>query len=280
VRRHKSSHKSRLYRFAPLGALGGLGTFAVVSSEAFLALLCGAAAAAVGGRMWRKRHEAPYEELQARARENVSELGLVAREDRLAAPQMKRLAGLQDGLMESWRLLPEDYAPILFEDLLAIVAEIEGTVALARRRAALRRHLQSLDRRGLSRRIKGLEEELAVLEPGSELRKPFESALASRRRELEGYDDILDGIGAINAQLESAESLLSNLRGELLSVDAGAGGSLAGLQEGRLERLREQISRFRRSLDEVSRSVDVSLEGNPSAEAATTHKLTEQVTVR
>lgn len=230
--------------------------------------------------MWRKRHEAPYEELRARARENVSELGLVAREDRLAAPQMKRLAGLQEGLIESWRLLPEDYAPILFEDLSAIVAEIEGTVALARRRAALRRHLQSLDRRGLSRRIKGLEEELAALEPGSELRKPFESALASRRRELEGYDDILDGIGAINAQLESAESLLSNLRGELLSVDAGAGGSLAGLQEGRLERLREQVSRFRRSLDEVSRSVDGSLEGHPSAEAATTHKLTEQVTVR
>ena len=267
--------KSKLYRFAPLGALGGLGAFAVAADASLLALLFGAGAAAAGGRLWRGRHEAPYEELRGRVRENISELGRVAREDRIAAPQMKRLAGLQEGLVESWRLLPEDYAPILFEDLSAIVGEIEGTVALARRRSALRRHLESLDRRGISRRIKGLEKELAALEPGSDLRKPFESALAGRRRELAGYDDILDGIGAINAQLESAESLLSNLRGELLSVDAGiAGGSLGAR---RLEYLREQVSRFRRSLGEVSRSVDDPLEGNPSA---TTRKLTEQVTVR
>lgn len=270
--------KTRFYKFASLGAFGGLGAFAVAADASLLALLCGAGAAAAGGRMWRKRGEAPREELRDRARENVAELSRVAREDRIAAPQMKRLAGLQEGLMESWRLLPEDYAPVLFEDLSAIVTEVEGAGALARRRSALRRHLESLDRRGISRRIKGLEKELAALEPGSELRKPFESALASRRRELESYDDILDGIGAINAQLESAESLLSNLRGELLSVDAGAtGGSLAGLQEERLERLREQVSRFRRSLNEVSRSVDAPLEGNPSA---TTSKLTGQVTVR
>lgn len=271
--------RSRLYRFVPLGALGGVGAFAVAADASLLALLCGAGAAAAGGRMWRGRHEAPHKELRERARENVAELGRIAREDRIAAPQMKRLAGLQEGLLESWSLLPEDYAPVLFEDLSAIVAEVEGTVALARRRAALRRYLESLDRRGISRRIKGLEEELAALEPGSELRRPFESALASRRRELESYDGILDGIGAINAQLESAESLLSNLRGELLSVDAGAG-SLSGLQEGRLERIREQVSRFRRSLDEVSRSVDGSLEGVSSAGTAKASELTEQVTVR
>lgn len=267
--------RGQLYRFVPLGALGGLGAFAVVSDAPFLALLCGAGAAAAGNRLWRRRHEAPYEELRVRVRENISELGRVAREDRIGAPQMKRLAGLQKGIVESWKLLPEDYAPIIFEDLSAIVGEVEGSVVLARRRAALRRHLESLDRYGISRRIEGLEKELAALEPGSELRKPFESALVSRRRELEGYDGILDGIGAINAQLESTESLLSNLRGELLSVDAGlASGSLG---EGRLEHLREQVSRFRRSLGEVSRSVDEPSEGEPST---TTRKLTGQVTVR
>lgn len=267
--------KARLYRFVPLGAVGALGAFAVVSQEAFLALLCGAGAVAAGKRLWHRHHEAPYEELRGRIRDNASELSRVAREDRLAAPQMKQLASLQEGLVEGWKLLPEDYAPILFEDFSAIVGEVEGSVALARRRSALRRHLKSLDQRGLTRRVEGLEKELADLEPGSELRKPFESALASRRRELEGYDGILDGIGAINAQLESTESLLSNLRRELLSVDASlARGSLG---EGRLEHLREQLSRFRRSLSEVSRSVDGLSERESSP---TTHELTGQVTVR
>ncbi|CAN5669495.1 hypothetical protein BH20ACT11_BH20ACT11_00870 [soil metagenome] len=275
------TRKPRLYRFVPLGALGGLGAYAVVSSEAFVALLCGAGAAAVGGKLWRGRHEAPYEELRDRVRNNISELGTVAREDRISAPQMKRLAGLQEGLIESWRLLPDDYAPILFEDLSAIVAEIEGTVVLARRRSALRRHLAGVDRRGISRRIKALEKEISALEPGSELLRPFESALASRRRELAGHDDVLDGIGAINAQLESAESLLSNLRGELLSVDASlASGSLGEPGEGRLERLREQVSSFRRSLGEVSRSVERLPEGNPSKETGNTRDHTEQVTIR
>jgi hypothetical protein len=273
--------KSKLYRFAPLGALGGLGAYAAAMDASFVALLCGAGAAAVGGKLWRGRHEAPYEELRDRVRNNISELGTVAREDRISAPQMKRLAGLQEGLIESWRLLPEGYAPILFEDLSAIVAEIEGTVVLARRRSALRRHLESVDRRGISRRIKALEKEISALEPGSELLGPFESALASRRRELAGHDDVLDGIGAINAQLENAESLLSNLRGELLSVDASlASGSLGEPGEGRLERLREQVSRFRRSLGEVSRSVERLPKGNPSKEPGNARDHTEQVTIR
>lgn len=268
--------RGRLIRFVPLGAIGGLGAFAVASEASLLALLCGAGAAAAGGRLWRKHREAPQKELRERARDNVSELRGVAREDRIAAPQMKRLAGLQEGLMQSWSLLPEGYAPMLFEDLSAIVDEVEGTVRLARRRAALRRHLESVDRRAVSRRIKGLENDLSALEAGSEQRKPFESALASRRRELEGYDEILEGIGAINAQLESAESLLSNLRGEMLSVDSGLIPGSPG-DNGRLERLREQVSRFRSSLNEVSRSVDDLPAGNPSA---TTRKLTEQVTIR
>jgi hypothetical protein len=267
-----------LYRFVPLGAFGGLGAFAVVDGSAFLALLGGAGAVAAGNRLWRRRREAPREELGRRVRDNLSELGRIAREDRIAAPQMKRLAGLQESLVESWKLLPEDYAPILFEDLAAIVDEIEGTAVLARRRSALRRHLDGLDRRVIARRVKGLEKELAALEPDSELRRPFENTLASRRRELESYDGILDGIGAINAQLENAESLLSSLRGELLSVDAGlGGGTLGGPREDRLEHLREQVSRFRRSLGEVSRSVEEPPAGNSSA---TTHKLTEQVTVK
>ncbi|WP_047864900.1 hypothetical protein [Rubrobacter aplysinae] len=270
--------RTNLYRFAPLGALGGFGAFAVASDASLLALACGAGAVAAGNRLWRGRQEAPYKELRRRIQDNLSELGKVAREDRIAAPQMKRLAGLQEGLVESWKLLPEDYAPILFEDLSAIVTEIEGTVLLARRRSALRRHLDGLDRRAVARRIKGLEKELAALEPDSELRKPFENALASRCRELESHDGILDGIGAINAQLENAESLLSSLRGEMLSVDAGlSAGSSGGLREDRLEHLRQQVSRFRRSLGEVSRSVEEPPAGDASA---TTRKLTEQVTVR
>lgn len=269
-----------LYRFVPLGAMGGLGAFAVVEGASFVALLAGAGAAAAGSRLWRKRRDAPYEQLRERARANVSELSRVAREDRIAAPQMKRLAGLQEGLMESWSLIPDDHAPILFEDLSAIIGEVESTVALARRRAALRRHLSSVDRREISRRIKGLEKDLAAIDADSEKRRPFESALASRRRELEGYDEILDGIGAINAQLESAESLLSNLRGELLSVDAGLGPDTLA-DGGRLERLREQVSRFRRSLHEVRRGVNDLPAGNPSGEPPeTTRKLTEQVTAR
>lgn len=269
-----------LMRFVPLGAMGGFGAFAVAGGYEFLALLAGGGAAFAGSRLWRKRHEAPYKELRERARANVTELSRVAREDRIAAPQMKRLAGLQEGLMESWSLIPDDHAPILFEDLSAIVGEVEGTVALARRRAALRRHLSSVDRREISRRIKGLEKDLAAIEADSEKRRPFESALSSRRRELEGYDEILDGIGAINAQLESAESLLSNLRGELLSVDAGLGPDILA-DGGRLERLREQVSRFRRSLHEVRRGVNDLPTGNPNEERPeTTRKLTEQVTAR
>jgi hypothetical protein len=60
---------------------------------------------------------------------------------------MKRLADLQDGLLESWDLLPEECKPLLDEDIFTIVGEVEGAARLARRRAALRRHLESVDRR-------------------------------------------------------------------------------------------------------------------------------------
>jgi hypothetical protein len=57
----------------------------------------------------------------------------------------------------------------------------------------------------------------------------------------------------INAQLESAESLLGNLRGELLAVDNRlAPGSL----DPGLRQLKERVAYFRRGLDEVTRSVE------------------------
>jgi hypothetical protein len=183
----------------------------------------------------------------------VRELGRIAREDRIAAPQMKRLAGLQEGLLESWELLPEEYRPLLDEDIFMIVGEVEGATRLARRRAALRRHLETVDRREISRRIEGLERDLAGLEEGSPLRAPFENALEGRRGELAGYGEILNGISVINAQLEGAESLLSNLHGELLALDTSL--SPGSLESG-LVHLKERVRYFRRSLDEVTRSVE------------------------
>jgi hypothetical protein len=241
-----------LIRLTPFGAFTGLGALAVVDGSYLLAALLGTGAAYTGKRLLDRRGNR-RKELRRRAWENVRELGRVAREDRLAAPQMKRLASLQEGLLESWELLPEEYRPLLDEDIFTIVGEVEGAVRLARRRAALRRHLESVDRREISRRIDGLERDLAQLEEGTSLRAPFETALEGRRGELASCGDILDGISMINAQLEEAESLLSNLRGELLVLDTGL--SPGSLESG-LVHLKERVSHFRRSLDEVTRSVE------------------------
>ena len=105
----------------------------------------------------------------------------MAREDRIAASQMKRLVALQDGLLESWELLPEECRPLLDEDIFTIVGEIEGAARLARRRAALRRHLESVDRDSIHGRIQELQNDLMRLEPESPMRAPFESALQGRR---------------------------------------------------------------------------------------------------
>jgi DNA repair ATPase RecN len=110
-----------------------------------------------------------------------------------------------------------------------------------------------VDRSEISRRIEDLERDLAELEEGSSLRAPFETALESRRGELASYEDILNGISMINAQLEGAESLLSNLRGELLAVDTSLS---PGSLEPSLVHLKERVAYFRRSLDEVTRSVE------------------------
>ena len=241
-----------LFRLVPFGAFAGLGTVAVVGDAYVLAGLLGAGALYTGKRLL-DRKENQRRELRNRARGNVRELGRVARTDRVAASQMKRLAALQEGVLEGWELLPEEYGPLLEEDIFTILGEVEDAVWLARRRAALRKHLGSLDRRALRRRIKDLEKDLAVLGPDSELRVPFESALASRREELTGYDDIPGAISVINAQLEGAESLLSNLCSELLSIDT----SLSPRSiEPSLVQLKERISYFRHSLDEVTQAVD------------------------
>jgi hypothetical protein len=241
-----------LIRLAPFGAFAGFGTLAVVDGAYFLAGLLGLGAAYTGKRLL-DREGSRRKELRRRARENVRELGRVAREDRIASAQMKRLMGLQEGLLESWDLLPEGYRPLLDEDIFIIVGEVEGAARLARRRAALRRHLESVDRREISGRIEGLERDLAELEESSPLRAPFESALEGRRGELDSCKDILNGISMINAQLEGAESLLSNLRGELLALDTSL--SPGSLESG-LAHLRTRVAYFRQSFDEVTRSVE------------------------
>ncbi len=249
-----SGASRHLVRLVPFGSFSGLAVLEAMGPDPtyWLAGLFGAGAAFTGKRLLDRRGNA-RRELSRRARENVKELERIAREDRIAAPQTKRLAGLQAGVIESWELLPEQYRPLLDEDIFTIVGEVGDAARLARRRALLRRHLEGLNRREISGRIKGLEKDLARLEEGSPLRSPFEAALEGRRGELAGYADILDGISMINAQLESAESLLGNLRGELLAVDNRLS---SGPLDPRLQQLKERVAYFRRGLDEVTRSVE------------------------
>ncbi|MDP8901312.1 MAG: hypothetical protein M3N33_09275, partial [Actinomycetota bacterium] len=107
-----------LMRIVPFGSFSGLAALAATGSDPsyLLAGLFGAGAVFTGKRLLDRRGNA-RRELSRRARENVKELGRVAREDRLAAPQTKRLAALQAGILESWELLPEAYRPLLDEDI-------------------------------------------------------------------------------------------------------------------------------------------------------------------
>jgi hypothetical protein len=250
--RKQNLSRRLMVRLAPFASFAGIGAFAALEAHYILAGLLDIGAFATGRRLFDRRENA-RRELLGRARQNRAELGRVAREDRIAASQMKRLVAVQDGLLESWDLLPEECKPLLGEDIFTIVGEIEGAARLARRRAALRRHLESVDRRSISKRIKELQKDLALLEPGSPMRATFESALEGRRGELAGYTDVLGGISMINAQLESAESLLGNLRGELLALDDSL---ISGPQDPGLARLKERIAYFRQGLDEVTRRVE------------------------
>ena len=252
VVRKQNLSRRLMVRLAPFASFAGIGAFAAYEAHYILAGLLGIGAFATGRRLFDRRENA-RRELLGRARHNRAELGSVAREDRTAAAQMKRLVALQDGLLESWELLPGECKPLLGEDIFTIVGEIEDAARLARRRAALRRHLESVNRRAITKRIKDLQKDLAHLEPGSPMRAPFESALEGRRGELAGYQDVLDGISMINAQLESAESLLGNLRAELLALDDNL---ISSPQDPGLARLKERIAYFRHGLDEVTRRVE------------------------
>ena len=239
-----------LKRIVLFGTLAVLCALAVTDGAYLLAAFLGIGAVFTGGRLL-DRKGSRHRELRRWARENARELGRVTREDRIAAPQMKRLEGLQAGLLESWELLPEGYRPLLDDDIFTIVDEVEGAARLARRRAALRLHLESVDRREISQRIDGLEQDLSELEESSPLRAPLERALSGRRGELASSKDMLDGISMINAQLENTESPLSNLRGELLALDTSLSpGSLD------LAQLKSRVAYFRQSMDEVGRSVE------------------------
>ena len=252
ARRRSRGVYGSLLRFAPLSSMAGLGAL-TFSAEAYpLTVLVGIGAIFAGKRLLDRRGNA-RRELWRRARANAAELMRVARTDSIAAPQMKRLAKLQEGLLESWEILPGEYGPLLLEDLYTVVGEVEVSAQLARRRSALRRHLESVDRRAIVGRIRELEREISGLEEGSALRASFEAALEGRRGELEAHEQIPGAIGMINAQLEGIESLLGNLRGELLALDA----SPAALSpESGLVGLKQRVAYFRRSLDEVKRSVD------------------------
>ena len=74
-----------LLRLAPLGTFTGLGALAVTTDAYFLAGLLGVGAAYSGKRLLDRRGNR-RKELWRGARENVRELGRVAREDRIAAP--------------------------------------------------------------------------------------------------------------------------------------------------------------------------------------------------
>ena len=252
--------RRNLIRLAPFTSMAGLGALTVYAGGPYpIAVLLGIGALVSGRRLLDRRGNA-RKELRRRARANAAELVRLARADGIAAPQMKRLVALQDGLLESWELLPEEYGPLLLEDLYTVVDEVETSVQLARRRSDLRRYLESVDRRTILGRIRDLERELAGLEEGSALRATFEAALEGRRGELAAQDEIPRAIGMINAQLEGIESLLSNLRGELLALDASP---TALATESGLVGLKQRVAYFRRSLDEVKRNVD-SLPSGPS----------------
>jgi hypothetical protein len=270
TKRHGGLQRTIL-RVAPFASFAGLSALTVVDGTYPLAVLFGLGAVATGKRLLDRRGN-ERRQLKGRVRANAAELGRVAREDRIASPQMKRLTALQEGVLEGFELLPEEHGPLLFDDLHAIVDEVEVSVLLARRRSALRRHLEAVDRRAIIKRIRGLEEELKEIEERSTLKASFEAALESRREELAVYDEVPRAIGLINAQLEGIESLLGNLRGELLAVDSSI---TPPVLESRLVSIKHRVAYFRRSLEELNRSTERLTLGSPEVLASelTTRRL-------
>jgi hypothetical protein len=264
VSKRHGRFRRAIFRVAPFASFAGLSVLTAVDGIDPLAVLFGIGALVAGRRLLDRRGN-ERRELKRRIRANAAELGRVAREDRIAAPQMKRLAALQEGVKEGFELLPEEHGLLLFEDLRAVVDEVEISVLLARRRSALRRHLAAVKRRAIIKRIRGLEEEIEEIEEGGTLRASFEAALESRRGELATYNEIPQAIGAINAQLEGIESLLGNLRGELLAVDSSL---TSPALESRLVSIKHRVAYFRRSLEEVNQSTESLAAGSRKALAS------------
>jgi hypothetical protein len=241
-----------LLKTVPFGLFTGLGYYAVAApGDELVTLVAGLGMAATGRWAVRGlRDRDPARQLRRRAKENTGLLWNVAGEDRVAAAQMKRIAGVQRGILEGWELLPEQYRPLVDEDILAVLDEVEATARLARRRAALRRHLESMDGGKLHSRIEGLVRDLTGLGAGSPLRGFYESTLAERQGQVAVREDALRSIAEINAKIESVERLLSGLRGELLALDEGPEFSSPGAA---LARIKDQVACFRQGLDEVTR---------------------------
>lgn len=251
ARRKGRTPSITLTRALPFASLASLSAVAALPADApLLAVLFGLGALFTGRRLFDRRGNA-RKALYRRVRENAAALARVAREDRVAATQMKRLADLQDGVVAAWEMLPDHYEPLLLEDLHTVVDEVEASAMLARRRGALRRHLAGMNRRAVEKRVRELEAEVQGLAPGSELRARFEAALEGRRGELRALEDVPRAVSAINAQLEGVEGLLGNLRADLLALDADPGGRFSGTAQ--LAEIKERVAYFKRGLEEVSR---------------------------
>lgn len=268
----RRSSGSIVYRLAPFAAFAGTGAFAALGDAYFLAAVCGTGAFFAGKRLLDREGNA-RRELRRRSKDNSALLRNVARQDRVAGPQMERLVSLQSSVLESWDIMPEEYRSLLDDDIFTILEEIEEAANLARRRAALRSHIAVMDRGEILKRINSLERDIRGLPEGSALRQTFETTLLGRRAELDGCTEMLDGISLINAQLESAESLLANLRGDFLTLDTSLSSGMAGTG---LARLRERVSLFKRSLDEVRQT----LAGMPDPDTMHRQRPTEELPAR
>jgi len=83
-------------RLAPFGAFSGFGALAFVQDAYTLAAILGAGAFFTGKQLL-DREGSKRKELWRAVKENERELGRVAREDRIAAPQMKRQSARRKG---------------------------------------------------------------------------------------------------------------------------------------------------------------------------------------
>ena len=115
--RKQNLSRRLMVRVAPFVSFAGIGAFAALDGSYILAGLLGIGAVVTGRRLLDRRENA-RRELLGRARQNRAELGRVAREDRIAASQMKRLVALQDGLLESWVPTCEKSTPASYMGLL------------------------------------------------------------------------------------------------------------------------------------------------------------------